>query len=55
MTTAAALFAGAAGTDFGAVRLAVNHDRIAEGDNAQAVRTGTFHLGNGCHGFFSNS
>ncbi len=52
MATAAALFAGAVGAGFRAVRFALDHNGIAEGDNAQTVGTGTFHLGNSCHGFF---
>ncbi len=54
MTTATAFFAGAVGTDFGAVGFAVNQDGLAEGDNAQTVRTGTFHLSNGRHSFSPN-
>lgn len=53
MATAAILFAGAIGTDFGAVGFAVDHNGIVEGDDAQAVGTGAFHLGHGCHGFSS--
>lgn len=52
MATATAFFAGAVGTGFGAVGFAFNHDGLAEGDNAETVGAGAFHLGNGCHGFF---
>lgn len=53
MATATAFFAGAVGTGFGAVGFAFNHDGLAEGDNAETVGASAFHLGNGCHGFFS--
>ena len=51
---AAAAAAGVAvSTSIGTVRFAAFFDGFSEGDNAQARRTGAFHLGNGGHLTFS--
>lgn len=52
MAAAAAFCAGAVGAGFRAVGFAFDEEGIAEGDNAQAVGAGTFHLSDCSHRCF---